>query len=102
MHQGDMRLSSMNDDTSLCPRKKESVRWIHKQGVTVLLDPRIGRCYRLNATASLVWDYCDGVHDLGMIVRAMQSHFGGKNRCGIEKDARKILQDLIQKKLVRS
>ncbi|EIJ43861.1 Coenzyme PQQ synthesis protein D (PqqD) [Beggiatoa alba B18LD] len=41
----------------------------------VLHDPRTGKVYMLNPTASLIWSLCDGAHSTMDIVDTLQAQF---------------------------
>jgi hypothetical protein len=44
-------------------------------GETVVLDTRARKIHRLNATASLIWQCCDGNSTADMIAAAVAEHF---------------------------
>ncbi|ALG67298.1 HPr-rel-A system PqqD family peptide chaperone [Beggiatoa leptomitoformis] len=41
----------------------------------VLHDPRTGKVYMLNPTASLIWSLCDGMHSTAEIAKEIQNRF---------------------------
>jgi len=83
------------------PIKFESIRWVKDRHGATLLDPSKGRYYKLNKTASIIWDYSDGTKDENRLAGLIQSEFSIKNFDIVHRDVSNILKDLYQKKLIR-
>lgn len=82
-------------------QKLETVRWIIQHGKTILLEPKKGKYYRLNETASFIWDYCDGTRSAKEIAQILQKKFHIKNSTNIEKDVIKAIFDFSRKGFLR-
>jgi hypothetical protein len=74
-----------------CPVKNRRIRWIRQKDSAVLLDPKKGRYFRLNRTASVVWDCCDGVYTINAISIFLKTKFNIKDSERIIKDVKDII-----------
>jgi hypothetical protein len=82
------------------PQKRERIRWITKGNTTVILDPQRGKYYKLNRTASLIWDYCDGANDTSAMARILRSVFHSADRGELKEDVQKMISSFYKKKLI--
>ena len=51
------------DNIRLYPAKNEKVRWIVRENIVLLLDPKKGTYHKLNETAALVWQFSNGINN---------------------------------------
>ena len=75
---------------------------VHKETLkneSVLFDPRTSTIYALNTTAALIWDHCDGKHEVEDIAEKIVARYN-VNRVQVEKDVRKTLDSFIGLNLV--
>ena len=76
----------------LCRRKDIVLKKLGKE--ILLYDPSTDKVHTLNATASLIWNLCDGKHSLGEIKRAIYENFSIKETMEVEKDILENLKEL--------
>jgi len=57
------------------PRQREDVSARSVGGETIVLDRTTNQVHQLNATASLVWQRCDGQHTVAEIAKALTEAF---------------------------
>lgn len=80
--------------------KSSGARWIKKKGLVILLESKKGRYYRLNTTASLIWDLCDGVHNEKYIASIIRQKFKINKPEELEQDIRKLILNLVDNGLL--
>lgn len=85
---------------SLFPYKSENARWIKKRGKVILLEPRKGKYYRLNETASLIWDLCDGTHDEKDIAGFIKKEFQVNDLKEVKSQVKQLIMELKSIKLI--
>jgi hypothetical protein len=61
--------------SDLYPRRRADVNVRVIEGDTLVLDRRLRQIHQLNATASFVWDRCDGQHAVTEIAAALAGDF---------------------------
>lgn len=67
-------------------------------GSMVLYNGRRREVLTLNPTAALVWEYCDGEHDLGAIVTEVRDVFAGADAA--ETDVRSMVEMFLRSGLI--
>lgn len=82
------------------PLKNQSIRWIKKEGIAILLNPKKGKYYRLNETSSLIWDLSDGTRNEKEIVHIVKEKFDAKNTRSVKNDVKTMVSDLHRKQLI--
>jgi len=76
----------------LCRRKDIVLKKLGKE--ILLYDPSTDKVHTLNATASLIWNLCDGKHSLKEIKKAIYENFSIKETMEVEKDILENLEEL--------
>ncbi len=66
---------------------------------SVLIDPRTGTIHSLNLTAALVWDHCDGKHQIRDIAGKILNQYNAA-RSQVEKDVRQMIDRLHKLDLI--
>jgi hypothetical protein len=87
--------------TSCCTIPRIGENAIHRPlgGETVILDADGGHYYALNATATAIWDLCDGKRTTGEIIDALCSEFD-ITRAAAQASLQRLLRDLVEARLV--
>jgi hypothetical protein len=70
-----MNITTAEAVTAACPRRQSNVRARALKGEVVILDRRHGLVHHLNATATFIWDRCDGQHSVAAIARELAQSF---------------------------
>ena len=63
-------------DTRVRPSRAEGLQWCTHDDGGLIIDPHTGRTWSLNPVGLLIWDHCDGEHDLGQIALEIRLEFG--------------------------
>ncbi len=63
--------SSDQDWTALPPRRRTDVTVHELDGEALVFDPKRGDTHRLNETAYLIWNACDGRHSPAFIAQQL-------------------------------
>ena len=66
---------------------------------SVLFDPRTSTIYALNTTAALIWDHCDGKHEVEDIENKILVRYNAK-RPQVEKDVRQTIEHFHKLSLI--
>lgn len=82
-------------------QRNQAVLWRELDGEAILLDPKEGCSYNLNAVGTLVWKMLDGTHTTQDIVTAIcTSYEVGHEQAN--QDVEYLLDDLCRNNLVVS
>lgn len=65
----------------------------------LVYDPVVDRTHRLNSSASLIWELCDGTRSLEDIARALTVQFEVEFETALQ-DARAVLEQLKEEQLL--
>jgi PqqD family protein of HPr-rel-A system len=85
--------------TASLPRAREDVEHVVLDGEAVVYDPVLGSVHHLNATATLVWQCCDGTGSIDDLVDDLAGAYDAP-RPQIETDVRTLLADLESRALL--
>lgn len=83
----------------MLPRQAPHVSTKEIDGQTMILDRQHGKLHELNATASFIWQCCDGHTPISDIVSATARSFD-VNPAVVEQDVMKTLQNLEKLRLI--
>mgnify|MGYP001766324118 CR=1 FL=1 len=67
----------------------------------VLYDPARDKAHVLNATAAVVWAYCDGAHEAGAIGEAIASDLPSADAEQVRRDVEAVLRRFAAEGLLR-
>ncbi len=65
----------------------------------LVYDPVVDRTHRLNSSATLIWELCDGTRSLEDIARALTEQFEVEFEIALQ-DARTVLEQLREEQLL--
>ena len=82
------------------PQARLNIRSEDLGAELLLYDEQERRYHLLNSTARLVWQHCDGHHDLSEIVALVAEHYPTVSRERIAQDTHATLQTLADKDLI--
>lgn len=82
------------------PQARLNIRSEDLGAELLLYDEQERRYHLLNSTARLVWQYCDGNHDLEKITALVAEHYPTVPRDRIAQDTSATLQTLADKELI--
>ena len=68
----------------------------------VLYDPRRARMHVCNATAALIWQLCDGEHDVDSIVAEVAAHYPAVSPTAIAADVAVLVATMRAEEIVSS
>jgi Coenzyme PQQ synthesis protein D (PqqD) len=83
----------------LYPKRRSNLNWRTIDGETLILNRAEGRLHQLNATASFVWDCCDGNSNIAEIVGRLAGVYEVDARTAC-KDVEEVLFNLRSSKLL--
>ena len=86
--------------TSGVPQARLNIRSEDLGAELLLYDEQERQYHLLNSTARLVWQHCDGHHDLSEITALVAEHYPTVPRERIAQDTRATLQTLADKDLI--
>jgi len=82
------------------PVKSENIRWVGRRNSAILLDPGRGKYYKLNNTAKIVWQACNGLNAVERIAQMLFTrHKASKSK--ILKDVNAIISHLSKARLIK-
>lgn len=82
------------------PSRREDIVCHRFERQALLYDPITDDVHVLNSTALIVWDLCDGQHDVADIVSALHTRFAGTTGRDVSVDVRATLHLLEAKGLI--
>lgn len=86
---------------AVCPKKCSGIISRVIEGETIVLNQRLGQVHQLNATATYVWQLCDGHTTIEQIVELVSREYGvpaGE----IGEDVANIIAEFAVKELVEN
>ena len=81
------------------PRKMDHLIEHDMDEEVLVYDPVIDRTHRLNVSATLIWELCDGTRSLEDIARALTEQFEVEFETALQ-DARTVLEQLKEEQLL--
>lgn len=79
-------------------QRNSSVLWRELSGEAVLLDPKAGCSYNLNAVGTLIWKMLDGTHTIEEIAEAICTAYEVEQAQALE-DIERLLTEFTESKL---
>jgi PqqD family protein of HPr-rel-A system len=86
-------------ERSHMPLSRGDVEAVVLDGEAVVYDPLAGTLHRLNASATAVWQRCDGQRSVAAVTAELAATFGTTPSV-IERDVRRMLDELRARGLV--
>lgn len=80
-------------------QRNSSVLWRELSGEAVLLDPKAGCSYNLNAVGTLIWKMLDGTHTTEEIAEAICAAYEVEQAQALE-DVERLLTEFMKSKLI--
>ena len=81
------------------PRKMDHLIQHDMDDEVLVYDPVVDRTHRLNSSATLIWELCDGTRSLEDIARALTEQFEVEFETALQ-DARAVLEQLKEEQLL--
>ena len=81
------------------PRRMDHLIQHDMDDEVLVYDPVIDRTHRLNLSATLIWELCDGTRSLEDIARALTEQFEVEFEIALQ-DARIVLKQLKEEQLL--
>ncbi len=81
------------------PRKMDHLIQHDMDDEVLVYDPVVDRTHRLNSSASLIWELCDGTRSLEDIARVLTEQFEVEFETALQ-DARAVLEQLKEEQLL--
>ena len=81
------------------PRKMDHLIQHGMDDEVLVYDPVVDRTHRLNVSATLIWELCDGTRSLEDIARALTEQFEVEFDTALQ-DARTVLEQLKEEQLL--
>ncbi len=82
-----------------CPKRRGDLNYRSIDGETLILNRQDDRLHQLNATASFIWDCCDGNSNLADIVDRLAGAYEVDSNTA-RKDVEEILSNLRRSNLL--
>jgi hypothetical protein len=89
----------MDKMTAPKPGEGVLVQQVKDADTLVLLDPRSGEYFTLEAVAARIWLLCDGERTIHSIAKTLSEEFAASTQ-EIELDVMELVQELVDAKLV--
>ncbi len=83
----------------LRPRKQDHLIEHPMDDEVLLYDPAVDRTHRLNTSARLIWERCDGRHTINDIANTLTECFDVEFETALH-DARAVIEQLEQEQLL--
>ena len=81
------------------PSKQKNLMCREIEGEVVIYNSETDSIHALNSTAVIIWELCDGKHDLSEIMKRITDRFEVEERT-VWKDVCKVISELEELKLV--
>ena len=81
------------------PRKMDHLIQHHMDDEVLVYDPAVDRTHRLNVSATLIWQLCDGTRSLEDIARVLTEQFEVEFETAL-RDAGAVLEQLKEEQLL--
>ncbi len=81
------------------PRKMDHLIQHDMDEEVLVYDPVVDRTHRLNSSATLIWELCDGTRSLEDIARVLTEQFEVEFETAL-RDARAVLEQLKEEQLL--
>lgn len=76
------------------PLKMEQIIQKNVGSENLLYNPATKSVHVINKTSSLIWELCDGEHDVDMIEKELKKRFDVKNETNVKNDIHSTLSEL--------
>lgn len=90
----------MLNSTTTIPIKKDKIIFRDIGDEAVLYNSQTKAIHVLNKTSSMVWEYCDGKHNIEMIEKKIRDKFDASNVPDVKNDIRDILNQFSELGLI--
>ncbi len=92
-------MPSLTSATTPAPRSGVLAQQVKPGDTTVLLNPKSGEYYTLEAVGSRVWQLCDGKRTISEMATIVSEEFDAPPHV-IERDILDLMQELLNEELV--
>ncbi len=80
-------------------RKNPDIIWKEVDGEIVLLNPKTGSCFGLQAVGASFWELADGSRSLDEIIRSLLEEYAVEETT-LTDDIRELVAKMTEKKLI--
>ena len=80
-------------------RKNPDITWKEVDGEIVLLNPKTGNCFGLQAVGASFWELADGSRSLDEIIRSLLGEYAVEETT-LTDDIRELVAKMTEKKLI--
>lgn len=80
-------------------RKNTDITWREVNGEIVLLNPKTGSCFGLQAVGASFWELADGSRSLDEIIRSLLEEYAAEETT-LTDDIRELVAKMTEKKLI--
>lgn len=81
------------------PKRRADLTIREVDGEVIVLNHRLGEIHQLNATASFVWNLCDGQKSVEDIISLVAREYGG-SAVEVDMDIRRVIVQFLEKELL--